>query len=95
MHVVVQVVVSLLTELDLLEVDLDTNVAHIDVLEGEVFLQTIGTLVCDITESVQKFLGPVLEQGNLWHQGFALVSQELLERLALFDLKEVLVVVDI
>ena len=52
MHVVVQIVVSLLSKLDLLEVDLDSNVTYIDVLETEVLLKAIGTLVGDVAEGV-------------------------------------------
>ena len=52
MHVVVQIVVSLLSELDLLEVDLDADVADVHVLQTQVLLQAIRALVCDVPESV-------------------------------------------
>ena len=65
MHVVVQVVISLLAKLDFLEVHLDANVADKDIFERQVLLQTIGALVGDIAEGVEQLFSPVFEQWDL------------------------------
>ena len=94
-HVVVQVVVSLLSKLDLLEVDLDANVADIHILQAEVLLEAVRALVGDVSECIQQLLRPVLEERYLWHECLSKISQQLLQRLTLLDFKEVLVVVGV
>ena len=93
MHVVVQIVVSLLSELDLLEIDFDANVADIHILQAEVLLEAVSALVGDVAESVQQLLRPILEERDLWHECLSKIGQQLLQRLAFLDFKEVLVVV--
>ena len=95
MHVVVQIVVSLLSKLDLLEVDLDANVTDIHILQAEVLLEAVCALVCDVAESVQQLLRPILEERDLWHECLSKIGQQLLQRLAFLDFKEVLVVVGV
>ena len=95
MHVVVQVVISLLAKLDFLEVHLDANVADKDIFERQVLLQTIGALVGDIAEGVEQLFSPVFEQRDLRQESLALLSEELFERFALLDFKEVLVIFDV
>ena len=58
---VVQLIVALVSKLDLLEVDLDTDVTHVDVFQAEVLLQAVRALVSDVSERIEKFLRPVLE----------------------------------
>ena len=95
MHVVVQVVISLLAKLDFLEVHLDANVADKDIFERQALLQTIGALVGDIAEGVEQLFSPVFEQWDLRQESLALLSEELFERFALLDFKEVLVIFDV
>jgi len=73
-HVILQVVVSLLSKLDLLEVDLDTDVTHVHILEAQVFLQAESALVGDVSESVKQLFGPILEQRDLRLKCLSLVS---------------------
>ena len=94
-HVVVQIVVSLLSELDLLEVNLDANVADIHILQAEVLLEAVCALVGDVPESVQQLLGPILEERYLWHECLSKIGQQLLQWLTFLDFKEVLVVVGV
>ena len=93
MHVVVQIIVSLLPELDLLEVDLNANIAHIHILQAEVLLESVSALVGDVSESVQQFLSPILKERYLRHESLSQIGQQLFQRLAFLDFKEVLVVV--
>ena len=95
MHVVIELVVPLVAKLDLLEVDLDADVADVNVLQTQVLLQAIRALVCDVPESVEQLLGPILEERDLRQQRFAQVCEELLQGLSLFDLEKVLIVVGI
>ena len=95
MHVIVQIVISLLSEFDFLQVDFDADFVHIDVLQAEIFLKSIGALVSDVSEGVEKLFGPVFEQRDLLEKGLSLVSQKLLERLAFLDFEEVLVEVSV
>ena len=94
-HVVVQVVVSLLSKLDLLKVALDANVADIHILQAEVLLKAVRALVGDVSECIQQLLRPVLEERYLWHECLSKISQQLLQRFALLDFKEVLVIFDV
>lgn len=71
---ILQVVVSLLSKLDLLEVDLDTNVTHIHILETQVLLQAESALVGDVSECVEQLFGPILEQRDLRLKCLSLVS---------------------
>ena len=91
-HVVVQVIVALLAKLDLFKVDFDTDITHIDILKRQVLLETERAFICDISERIQQFLGPVFKQWDLRQKCLMQVSHQLLERLAFFDLKEVLIV---
>ena len=95
MHVVIKLVVTLITKLDLFQVDFDSNIAHVNVLQTEVFLQTISTLVCDVSESIEKLFGPILEEWDLREQGLAQIRQKFLEWFALFYLEKVLIVVGV
>ena len=95
MHVVVELVVPLVAELYLLEVDLDADVADVNVLQTQVLLQAIRALVRDVPESVEQLLGPILEEWDLRQQRFAQVCEELLQGLSLFYLEKVLIVVGI
>ena len=61
MHVVVQLIVTLVSKLDLLEVDLDANITHVDIFQAKVLLQAVRALVSDVSERIEKFLCPVLE----------------------------------
>ena len=58
---VVQLIVALVSKLDLLEVDLDANVTHVDIFQAEVLLQAVRALVGDVSERIEKFLCPVFE----------------------------------
>ena len=92
-HVVVQIVVSLRAKLDLLEVDFDADLADVYVLKREIFLKAVSALVCDIAERIQQLLCPALIQWNVGLQRLVQIGQQLLQRFALLDLKEVLIVV--
>ena len=93
MHVVVQIVVSLRAKLDLLEVDFDADLADVNILEREVLLEAVCALVCDIAERIQQLLCPALIERNVGLQCLVQIGQQLLQRFALLDLKEVLIVV--
>ena len=93
MHVVIQLIVSLITKLDLFQINFDTDVTNIHVLKAEILLQPIRAFVGNVTESVKQLLRPVFEQRDLGHESFTQVRHELLERLSFLDLKEILVVV--
>lgn len=66
MHVVLKVVVSLLSKLDLFEVDFDANIADIDIFQTEIFLKAESALISDVSESIQQLFSPEFEQWNLW-----------------------------
>ena len=92
---VIELIVSLIPKFDLLEVHLDSDITHVYVLQTQILLQTVRALVCYVPKRIEKLLGPVLEEGDLGQECLAQICEELLQRLALFDLKKVLVVVGI
>jgi len=60
--VVVKIIVSLLTELDLLQVHLDPDIADIHVLERNFLMQGKRAFVCDVPEGIEEFFGPVFKK---------------------------------
>ena len=95
MHMVVDVVVSLLTELDLPQKHFDADFAHIDILECEALIEAKCALVGDIAEGIQEFFSPAFEHRDVRLQSLAQIRKQLLKWLSFLDLKEVLVVVTI
>ncbi len=58
---VLKIVVSLLSKFDLFEVDLDANIADIDIFQTQIFLKAESALISDVSESVKQFLSPEFE----------------------------------
>jgi hypothetical protein len=61
-HVVVKVIVSLLPELDLLQVHLDPDIADIHVLKRDFLVQRKRAFVGDVSKGIEELFGPVFKK---------------------------------
>eukprot|EP00350_Pseudokeronopsis_sp_OXSARD2_P012216 CAMPEP_0170566474 /NCGR_PEP_ID=MMETSP0211-20121228/79861_1 /TAXON_ID=311385 /ORGANISM="Pseudokeronopsis sp., Strain OXSARD2" /LENGTH=139 /DNA_ID=CAMNT_0010887657 /DNA_START=453 /DNA_END=872 /DNA_ORIENTATION=- len=95
LQVVVKRVVSLLPKLDLLQVDLYAHITHVQVLESDILIQVVCGPVSKVSEGVEDFFCPVLEEGFKVNEVLAQVRHELLHLPSLLDLKEVLVMLGV
>jgi hypothetical protein len=85
-------VVSLLPEDNLFHVKFDSDIAHIDIIQGDFVCQVIGTPVGDVSEGIKQLLCPILKERLKTQEGAPILVQEPLKFPTALDLKEVLVV---
>ena len=67
-QMVVNIVITLVTELHLFQVDFNSNVRHVDIFESDWLLQSVGASISNVSESIQEFLSPVFEQRLVLYQ---------------------------
>ena len=68
---VLQGVVTLVAELNLLQVELDAHVRHIHVPESYIPAEVVGGAVSYVSEGVEEFLAPILEERIVTEEGLA------------------------
>lgn len=71
MQVIVKVIIALITELDLLQVDLNANIRHKNILERNRLLQRKCGPVCDVPKRVQQLFSPVFEERLMIQKTFS------------------------
>jgi hypothetical protein len=70
-QVIVKVIIALITELDLLQVDLNANIRHKNILERNRLLQRKCGPVSDVSKRVQQLFSPVFKERLMIQKTFS------------------------